>query len=112
MREIFNSARWSLGDAETWLEASRLMRSSRYEVVLADNDMPGGWRQIFADFGQLSEAPLLIVTSRLADDLLWAEVLNEGGHDVLATPFDHEEVVRVISAASRRSQNDSARNVA
>ena len=52
-------------------------------------------------------APPVIVTARLADDYLWAEVLNEGGFDVLAQPFDREEVIRVISAATRRSHNES-----
>ena len=47
----------------------------------------------------------LVVTARLADEYLWAEVLHEGGYDVLAQPFAQEEVLRVISAAARRSHN-------
>ncbi len=43
--------------------------------------------------------PNLIVTSRLADEGLWAEVLNLGGYDVLAQPFDAEEVYRVVFLA-------------
>jgi DNA-binding response OmpR family regulator len=39
------------------------------------------------------------VTSRLADDRLWAEVLNIGGYDVLAKPFVPAEVFRTISLA-------------
>ena len=41
----------------------------------------------------------MIVTSRLADDRLWAEVLNLGGYDVLAKPFDASEVARVVGTA-------------
>jgi len=44
----------------------------------------------------VTRPPLLIVTSRLADERLWAEVLNLGAHDVLAKPFNAEEVVRVL----------------
>lgn len=47
----------------------------------------------------MPHSPLLIVTSRLADERLWAEVLNEGGWDVLAKPFDATEVVRVVETA-------------
>jgi DNA-binding response OmpR family regulator len=48
---------------------------------------------------RLPDAPLLIVTSRLADERLWAEALNLGAYDVLAKPFDTAEVVRVVSLA-------------
>jgi hypothetical protein len=39
--------------------------------------------------------PSLIVFSCLADEFLWAEVLNLGGFDVRMTPFEPEEVLRV-----------------
>jgi hypothetical protein len=41
----------------------------------------------------------MIVTSRLADERLWAEVLNLGGYHLLAKPFDASEVVRVVGTA-------------
>ena len=43
----------------------------------------------------------LIVTSRLADEYLWAEALNLGAYDMLAKPFDASEVVRVLGSAWR-----------
>jgi len=36
------------------------------------------------------------VTSRLADERLWAEALNLGAYDVLAKPFDSTEAMRVV----------------
>ena len=45
--------------------------------------------------------PLIIVTSRLADERLWAEVLNLGGFDVLSRPYDAREVRHVIAQAWR-----------
>ena len=47
----------------------------------------------------MSIPPQLIVADRLADDALWAEVLNLGGYDLLMTPFEPEEVLRVVSMA-------------
>lgn len=47
----------------------------------------------------LSAPPNLIVSSRLADARLWVEVLNLGGFNVLVTPFETEEVLRVTFAA-------------
>jgi DNA-binding response OmpR family regulator len=49
----------------------------------------------------LNEPPALIVASRLADDHLWLEVLNAGGYDVLARPFDRQEANRTIALAHR-----------
>jgi DNA-binding response OmpR family regulator len=43
----------------------------------------------------------LIVCSRLADERLWAEVLNLGGYDVLAIPFHAGEVEHTVNAACR-----------
>lgn len=80
--------------------ALQSLRKSRYAVVLCDTDLPrGSWQQVlqatFPSFG----GPLLIVTSRLADETLWAEALNLGAWDVLAKPFDAQEVTRVLSFA-------------
>ena len=54
---------------------------------------------------QLPDPPLLIVTSRLADERLWAEALSLGAYDVLAKPFDPEEVVRIVGFAWKNWQN-------
>jgi len=53
----------------------------------------------------LRDAPPLIVTSRLADDRLWVEALNLGAYDVLAKPFDRQEVTRSIHLAWMHWQN-------
>jgi len=47
----------------------------------------------------LPKAPSLIVSSTLADEHLWAEVLNLGAWDVLAKPFDRFEVIRSVKLA-------------
>ena len=59
----------------------------------------GTWKDILQAMATLSGRPLLIVTSRLADDYLWVEVLNLGGYDVLAKPWHHKEVARAIASA-------------
>jgi len=49
--------------------------------------------------------PKLIVTWRLADERLWAEVLNLGGFDVLGQPLYAREVLHSInSACSQRDE--------
>jgi hypothetical protein len=43
----------------------------------------------------------LVVASQLADGSLWAVVLNLGGYDVLAEPFEAAEVNRTLDSALR-----------
>jgi len=69
------------------------------EVVLVDGD----WKHVLQETKRLPDGPALVVSSRLADERLWAEVLNLGGHDVLLTPFEAAEVERVVDSASRAS---------
>ena len=45
--------------------------------------------------------PRLVVATWLADDRLWAEVLDLGGFDVLQKPFEARELFRVVSLALR-----------
>jgi DNA-binding response OmpR family regulator len=54
---------------------------------------------LLEQLARLPDPPALVVTSRIADDSLWAEALNLGAYDVLAKPFDGAEVVRVVSLA-------------
>lgn len=56
---------------------------------------------LLEDLANLSCPSMVIVAARVADEALWAEVLNLGGYDVLAMPFDEEEVERVLTAAWR-----------
>jgi len=79
----------------------------RASVVLCDAELPdGGWRDVMRSLGTMGDPPLLIVTARLADNRLWAEVLNEGGHDVLAKPFRPTEVLQSITSSCRWQELD------
>lgn len=79
------------------------LRRGRVPIVFWDGDrMPEAWKGLLEEFASLSRPPLLILTSRLADDRLWAEALNLGAYDVLAKPFDPAEVVRTAGLACLR----------
>jgi FixJ family two-component response regulator len=53
----------------------------------------------------MPNSPLLIVTSRLADDRFWAEALHLGAWDVLFKPFDLTELIRSVQSASQHWQD-------
>jgi DNA-binding response OmpR family regulator len=98
--EIFRRSRWRILSARSCGEAFEILQSQRIPVVVCECALPdGSWKSLLNRFAQSADEPLLVVTSRQADDRLWAEVLNLGGYDVLSKPFDRAEVVRVISAA-------------
>jgi PleD family two-component response regulator len=79
------------------------MRRFRPSVVISDQILADGdWRELLADLQREKEGPPLIVSSRLADDRLWAEVLNLGGYDLLMKPFTATEVSRVVKLAAQR----------
>jgi len=60
---------------------------------------PGTWKELLEQITLLPDPPVLLVASRLADECLWAEALNRGVYDVLAIPFDPQEVLRYVSLA-------------
>jgi len=100
LAHLFSHSNWQIHQARSCEEALEALHRYPIPVVLCESEMPDwNWKEALAELEQLPQAPLLIVTSRLADDNLWAEVLNLGGYDVLMKPFDRLEVLRVISLA-------------
>jgi len=76
-------------------------------VVISDCTPPDGtWKEVFEAIGDLPVPPPLIVSSRFADESLWAEVLNYGGYDLLRTPFRTDELVRTLSLAWRHGRDE------
>jgi len=108
LEDIFKSSPWSLYPDCVWTlesrtdlkSAWRLLRTHRFPLVLCGCDLHSGtWRELLDLLKFLPEPPFLIVTSRTADERLWAEALNLGAYDVLAKPFDRTEVSRIVSLA-------------
>ena len=110
LQSILGQSSWKLYGTFTCRETLKLVRERHVSVVLAERNLPdGGWKTLLEGLAELPERPRLIVCSRLADHQLWAEVLNLGGYDVLATPFDKDEVLRVGLSAWRSSKQERER---
>lgn len=78
------------------------LAASSISVVICETLLPdGSWKDLLEYIAQVGAPSALVVTSKLAGESLWAEVLNLGGYDVLAQPFDREEVTRVVRSAVR-----------
>lgn len=97
---ILADSTWRCCHCQNWQQAAEVLERSRIGVVLCERDLTdGSWRDVLACAQSQLRPPSVIVCSHLADEVLWAEVLNLGGYDVLIKPFDCEEVLRVVNAA-------------
>jgi DNA-binding NtrC family response regulator len=106
LKEIFQHSRWSLHLVESVGHARNLIDELPTAVVISDSRLPDGcWQDVLLELQCRRVEPALIVASRLADDALWAQLLNLGGYDVLAMPFESREVVRSVSLAWRHWQS-------
>ncbi len=108
LAHVFSHSNWRFEGVRTCAEASKSLAQSGVAVVICAPELPdGSWRDLLARAARESVPPRLIVASRLADDALWAEVLDRGGYDVLSMPFEPPEVIRVVSLAWRQWKHDS-----
>jgi DNA-binding response OmpR family regulator len=102
LKDIFQKCGWHLFEARDRCGALASLHNNPVSVVIAESQLDRwSWRKLLHDLRSIATPPQLVVTSRTADDHLWAEVLNVGGFDVLARPLDRTEVERVVASASR-----------
>ena len=100
LRRIIGHSRWTLLEAPTVAEAVASLREQSSVVLICEAVLPDGiWRDMLHYAERLEPPPPVIVAASHADDFLWMEVLNRGGYNVLAMPFDDQEVFRVVSLA-------------
>lgn len=100
LQAIFSHSRRAFYKADCLASALAALRRWEIGVVLCERNLsPGSWLDMLEEMGPLPNAPPLIVTSRLADEHLWAEALNRGAYDVLAKPFEIKELVRSVNSA-------------
>jgi DNA-binding response OmpR family regulator len=110
--DILRHSNWNIQTVADFDEAAVCLQASAPCVVVApyESSTSDGWPKLL-DFLQRSGSPSrLILTDRLTDELMWADALSLGAHDVLAQPFDPTEIFRVITAAWNESCYDMVRS--
>jgi DNA-binding response OmpR family regulator len=108
LRQIATGMPCRIASAGTCQHAFRRLDHGRVAIVVCERDLPDGdWHDILDHIKSSSLRPSLIVTSRVADDSLWAEVLNLGGFDVIAKPFHPRETRHVLETACLDSRRAS-----
>jgi DNA-binding NtrC family response regulator len=100
LRRILSSTRWQIAAVNTCRRAISLLGHTHVSVIVCEHELPDGtWQDILSLFADSRMPPRVIVTSKVANEHLWAEVLNLGGYDVLAKPFREQEVRHVLTSA-------------
>jgi DNA-binding NtrC family response regulator len=101
LQRILVGDNWRLHFAGAFPETEAALRASSFGIVICSRRYQDGhgWKDLLNGIQAMPIPPQLIVADRLADDALWAEVLNLGGYDLLMTPFEAEEVLRVVPMA-------------
>jgi len=74
-------------------DAAGRMQAAKPRIVIAEDSVD--WRRLCDALERLDRPPLLVVVSRLADDELWLDVLNHGGHDLISKPFQSGDLQRL-----------------
>ena len=111
--QAFGNSNWHLESAASALEALGRLRESPKAVVICEDpaqdpvaqtevafDAPTGpWLDLLTELRRLSHPPKVIVASRRPGDRLWAEVLHQGGYDVVSLPLEAPEMLRLVSTA-------------
>jgi len=107
---LFARSSWRLEFTVDLPETRQALRRAVPGVVICDGRLPDGhlWKDLLSEMANMEDPPPLIVADRLADDRLWAEVLNLGAYDLLAKPFHGEEVWHAVTAACRCHEGQQA----
>ncbi|HEX5226745.1 MAG TPA: hypothetical protein VFW44_03510 [Bryobacteraceae bacterium] len=105
-RNILSQASVSAGEhldirfPETRVEAWDAMTRLSSPVILYDRDWPNAeWRSTVHTFATSEQRPCVIMTSRVADEYLWQELIRWGGHDLVAKPLRADDVARALKLA-------------
>src|ERR1019366_5630556 len=100
LRDILKHSNWQQHGSRTQREAFDFLRENVAPVIICESELPdGNWQDVLSRLALMRCPPLLVVTSRMADDHLWSEVLNMGAYNVLAKPLIMKEVFHVVGLA-------------
>jgi DNA-binding NtrC family response regulator len=108
LANIFAHSNWTLRFTRTLPQTQTALSKTPVGVVISEACLSDGrcWKELLLVLRKMKYPPPLIVADRLADERLWAELLNLGGYDLLATPFDAKEIVHAVSTACGRYENE------
>ncbi len=102
LAELLSPLDISLDHVPNLRSAERSLRCGNYRAILTEEVLADGeWTQVLALVREIAPGMEVLVTARLADARLWAEVLNLGAFDLVPQPFYAAEVRRIFENVCR-----------
>jgi len=100
LRRLLRGRSCRIESADSCEKALQRLRKCQVSIVICDCTLPDGtWHNMLDHLDCCVARPLFIVISSLTTAGLWGEVLNLGAFDVIAKPFDRQEVRYVLGTA-------------
>ena len=101
LQRLLIDSSWAVVRARDLPSARAVLRQKDIPVVICASELGRDvWVELLNETAAAPSLPSMIISSRLADDRLWAEALNLGAWDVSAKPFDRTEVLRSFRYAA------------
>ena len=109
LRSIMGHTNWIFHCVPDISRAIQFLEKNPVPVIVCSKELPGGgtWKDVLAAVRRFPDPPDVLVYTAQPDDRFWMEVLSSGGYDLLQVPFNHDEVLRLISLASHKWWDDA-----
>jgi DNA-binding NtrC family response regulator len=108
LRSIMGHTNWIFHCVPDISRAIQFLEKNLVPVIVCSNQLPDGtWKDVLAAVRRFPNPPDVLVYTAQPDDRLWMDVLSSGGYDLLQVPFNRDEVLRLISLASRKWWDDA-----
>jgi DNA-binding NtrC family response regulator len=105
LMEILDREGWKTICASTAGECKEVFHNHDIHVVFCERGLSDGtYRDLLAMTRSQGRSVCLVVTSRLADWDEYLEALNDGAFDLIASPSQTADVVRVLNQAHREDK--------
>jgi DNA-binding response OmpR family regulator len=109
LRSIMGHTNWIFHCVPDISRAIQFLEKNLVPVIVCSKQLPDGTcKDVLAGVRRFPNPPDVLVYTAQPDDRLWMEVLSSGGFDLLPLPFNRDEVLRLISLASRKWWDDAS----
>ena len=100
LRQIAASYGWRISIVDSSDAAIALLKEQPTPLVICDRDISGeAWRDVLAKIAAMPQAVCVLLASGVVDDYLWNQVIRHHGYDVVAKPFQPEQLRRAVTFA-------------
>jgi DNA-binding NtrC family response regulator len=102
---LLDNTKWSVERAKSWSDVSSFCDRVVNQVVLLDRHFQGSdWRYSVSSLPNPAANRCLILLSDVSDPYLWNELVQHGGFDVLARPFECSALLRTLAFAQKHCE--------